>query len=204
MNIKEAIKELRTNSKKRNFSQRVDLIINLKEFDTNKAENKLDEIFKLPKGTGKQTRITIFHSENIKVGNYKILKQSDIEALEKNKKELGNLINNTDFFLAEPKLMPIVGKYLGKYLAPRGLMPKPIIGDVNNFIKSIEGGVRLSIKKYPIIQTIVGIESMKDEEIEENINAVLEFLKTKLPKGKNNIKNIYLKFTMSKPVKIEV
>lgn len=204
MKIKEAIKELRTNSKKRNFSQRLDLIINLKEFDINKAENKLDEIFKLPNGAGKASRITIFHSENIKVGNHKVLKQSDIEALEKNKKELKNLINNTDFFLSEPKLMPIVGKHLGKYLAPRGLMPKPIIGDVNNAIKSVENGIRLLVKKYPIIQTVIGTESMKDEEIEENINAVLEFLKVKLPKGKNNIKNVYLKFTMSKPVKIEV
>ncbi len=204
MKTKEAIKELRANSKKRNFSQKLDLIINLKEFDTNKAENKLDEIFKLPHGIGRPTRITIFHSENIKVGNHKILKPTDIEALEKNKKELKKLIKETDFFLSEPKLMPIVGKHLGKYLAPKGLMPKPIIGDLGNAIKSVENGIRLSVKKYPIIQTVIGSESMKDEEIEENINAVLEFLKSKLPKGKNNIKNVYLKFTMSHPVKIEV
>jgi len=204
MNIKDKIKELRANSKKRNFPQRIDLIINLKEFDVNKAENKLDEIFQLPKGSGKQSRITIFHSENIKVENCRVLKQSDIENLEKNKKELANIINNTDFFLAEPKLMPVVGKYLGKFLAPRGLMPKPIIGDVNNFVKTFNNGVKLTVKKHPIIQTVVGIETMKDEDIEENINAVLEFLKRKLPKGKNNIKNVYIKFTMSKPVKLEV
>lgn len=204
MKIKEAIKELRAKSKKRNFLQRLDLIINLKEFDPNKPENKFDEIFKLPHGTGKPTRITIFHSENIKVDNYRVIDQNHIEKLEKNKKELKNIIKNTDFFLAEPKLMPIVGKYLGKYLAPKGLMPKPIIGDVNTIIKSMEGSIRLSIKKHPIIQTVVGIENMKDEEIEDNINAIIEFLRVKLPKGKNNIKNIYLKFTMSTPVKIEV
>lgn len=203
MKLKEAIKELRSNSKKRKFNQTIDLIVNLKEMDINKADNKIDEIFKLPKGVGKPTRITIFHSENIKT-NHKVLKQTDIEALEKNKKDLKKLIKETDIFLAEPKLMPIVGKHLGKYLAPRGLMPKPLIGDVTNTIKSFEGGVKLAIKKSPCIQTVVGVESMSDSDIEENINAVIDHLIHKLPRGKNNIKNVSLKFTMSKPVKFEV
>ncbi|MBU5689874.1 MAG: hypothetical protein QXM68_03165 [Candidatus Aenigmatarchaeota archaeon] len=203
MNIKEAIKQLRNNSKKRKFNQTIDLVVNLKEIDINKAESKIDEIFQLPKGLGKPTRITIFHSENVKT-NYRVLKQADIENLEKNKKELKKLIKETDIFVSEPKLMPIVGKYLGKYLAPRGLMPKPIIGDINNFLKSLEGGVRISIKKAPCIQTIVGVENMNDQDIEDNINAVITHLIQKLPRGKSNIKNVCIKFTMSKPVKFEV
>ncbi|MEM5801492.1 MAG: 50S ribosomal protein L1 [Candidatus Aenigmatarchaeota archaeon] len=203
MAIKDKIKELRENSKKRNFSQTLDLIINLKDFDTNKSENKIDEIFQLPKGTGKPTRITIFHSEKLNT-KYRVLTQTDIEAMEKDKKLLKKVISETDIFLAEPKLMPIVGKYLGKYLAPRGLMPKPLIGDVNNAIKSFEGGVRLAVKKHPCIQTFVGTEAMSDDDLAENIQAVLDHLMHRLPKGKNNIKNVYIKFTMSKPVKIEV
>jgi large subunit ribosomal protein L1 len=203
MDIKEKLKELRQNSKKRNFSQRVDLIINLKDFDVNKAENKIDEVFKLPKGTGRPTRITIFHSENLNT-KHRVLKPADIEALEKDKKRLKALIKETDFFLAEPKLMPVIGKSLGKYLAPKGLMPKPIIGDPINAIKEFEDGVRIAVKKHPTIQTIVGSENMKDEDIAENIKAVIDHLIHKLPKGRNNIKNVLVKFTMSKPVKIEV
>ena len=45
---------------------------------------------------------------------------------------------------------------------------------------------------------------MKDEEVLENINAVLKFLEGKLPKGKINIGRVMLKMTMSKPVKLEV
>ncbi len=203
MDIKEKLKELRQTSKKRNFSQRVDLIINLKEFDVNKAENKIDEVFKLPKGTGKPTRITIFHSENLDT-THRLLKPADIETLEKDKKKLKALIKETDFFLAEPKLMPLIGKSLGKYLAPKGLMPKPILGDPNNAIKDLEDGVRIVVKKHPTIQTIVGTEEMSDDDIAENIQAVIEHLIHKLPKGKGNIKNVLVKFTMSKPVKIEV
>lgn len=174
-----------------------------KEFDVNKPENKIDEFFQLPKGIGRPTRITIFHSEKLNTP-HKVLNQADIEALEKDKKKIKKLIKETDIFVAEPKLMPIVGKYLGKYLAPKGMMPKPIVGDVNSFLKSLEGSVRLSIKKQPSIQTIVGSEDMKDEDIAENIQALINHIIHKLPKGKHNIKNIYIKFTMSKPVKIEV
>lgn len=204
MSIKESIKELRERSKKRNFSQRFDLIINLKEFDVNKAENKLDEIFVLPKGSGKDTSITIFHSEKIQIENCVLIQPEKIEELGRNKKELRNIIKKTDFFLSEPKLMTVVGKHLGKFLAPKGLMPKPIIGDIKKMVGELKRGVRLSVKKQPIIHTVVGSEKMKDEDIEENINAVIGFLKTKLPKGKNNIKTVYLKLTMSKPVKLEV
>ncbi|MEM5799096.1 MAG: 50S ribosomal protein L1 [Candidatus Aenigmatarchaeota archaeon] len=203
MTIEDKIKQLRENSKKRNFSQVVDLIINLKDFDTSKSENKIDEIFQLPKGTGKPTRITIFYSEKLNT-KYRVLTQSDIEAMDKNKKLLKKIISETDIFLAEPKLMSIIGKYLGKYLAPRGLMPKPLIGDINNAIKSFEGGVRLAVKKHPCIQTVVGTETMRDNDLAENIQAVLDHLIHRLPKGRNNIKNVYIKFTMSKPIKLEV
>ena len=48
MTILEKIKELKEKSKKRNFTQRFDLIINLKDIDLKKSENKINEIFILP------------------------------------------------------------------------------------------------------------------------------------------------------------
>ena len=45
---------------------------------------------------------------------------------------------------------------------------------------------------------------MKDEDVEENIRSLLAFLEKKLPRGKQNIKNVYLKLTMGHPVKLEV
>ena len=43
---------------------------------------------------------------------------------------------------------------------------------------------------------------MKDEEIIENIIAVYNSVLKAVPKDKENIKNIELKFTMTKPQKI--
>jgi large subunit ribosomal protein L1 len=202
MTILENIKKVRE-SKKRNFNQTFDLIINLKELDLKKAENKIDEHFTLPKGSGKEASITLFSDSAKKIEGCKIIKGGEIESLGKKKKDLKKVIKETDFFLSEPKLMPVVGKHLGKYLAPRGMMPKPVAGDVNKVIEGTKKSVKIKFDKQPIIHTIVGSEKMDDKDIEENIKALLTFLQKKLPRGKNNIKSVYLKTTMGHPIKIE-
>lgn len=204
MTILEKIKELKEKTKKRKFTQRYDLIINLKDIDLKKSENKINEIFILPKGIGKQASITLFSDTTNEIKECKIIKGSEIEELGKDKKKLKGLIKQTEFFFAEPKLMPVVGKHLGKFLAPRGLMPNPLVGNIEKTIKESRNGIKIVFDKRPIIHTIVGSEDMDDKDIEENIQQLLNFLKKRLPGGKNNIKDIYLKLTMSHPVKIEV
>ncbi len=202
MSILEKIKEVKSKSKKRNFVQKFDLIINLKNIDLKKSENQIDEFFPLPKGIGKEVSIVLF-SDSLDAKNCKIINSKEIEGLA-NKKKIKKLIKETDFFIAEPKLMPVVGKFLGKFLAPRGMMPKPVIGNTQKMIDDLKKSVRIVLKKQPIIHTIVGSESMKDEDVEENIRSLLAFLEKKLPRGKQNIKNVYLKLTMGHPVKLEV
>jgi large subunit ribosomal protein L1 len=204
MAILEKIKEIKEKSKKRNFPQRYDAVINIKDVDLKKPENKIDELLVLPKGTGKKVSITLF-SDNIgKSEDLTIIKGSEIEGLVKNKKLIKKLIQETDFFFSEPKLMPTVGKFLGKFLAPRGLMPKPVIGDIKKLIDDSKNSVRIRLDKQPIIHTVVGSDKMNDKDVEENIKTLLNFLIKKLPKGKSNIKNVYLKFTMGQPIKLEV
>ena len=199
--IVELIKKLRKNSKKRNFVQTFDLIINLKDFDIKKPENRIDDFVVLPSGRGKKAKIVVFSDTKSDIG-CKVLATEDIETIARDKKAVKKFANETDFFLAEPKMMPIVGKFLGQVLGPRGKMPKPVTGDVKELVKKLEDSVRIVVRKNPIIQTIVGIESMKDEDIAKNVKAVIDFVEKKLPKGKQNIKSIYLKLTMSKPVRI--
>ena len=204
MTILERIKEVKEKSKKRNFSQRYDLIINLKDLDLKKAENKIDEFLVLPKGSGKEASVTLFSDTVKKIEDCRMIKSSEIEGLGKKKEEVKKMINQTDFFLSEPKLMPVVGKHLGKFLAPVGKMPKPVVGDVEKMVKDSGNSVRITVNKQPIIHTIVGSEKMDDKNVEENIRTILNFLKSKLPRGKNNIKNVYLKLTMGHPAKLEV
>jgi len=203
MTIIEQIKKLRESSKKRKFTQRFDLIITLKDLDLKKTENQFDELLVLPKIPGKSSKVTLFADSVKKIENTRVVLGSDIEKLAGNKKELKTIIKETSIFLAEPKIMPIVGKHLGKFLAPVGKMPKPITGNIEKSVQDFSRGVKLKTAKQPMFQLCVASESMKDEDIVENITAVLNFLKTKLSKGKNNISNVYLKLSMSKPIKLE-
>jgi len=197
------VKELKEKSKKRNFSQTFDLIVSLKEFDIKKPENKFTEDVILPHGRGKDASVTIF-SDSIKDPEIKIYTNEMIQSLAKNKRAAKHLVRQTDFFLAETKLMPLVGKVLGAFVGPKGKMPKLITGDVKNLVKNYKKSVRIKVKDAPVIQCLAGKEDMKDEQIVENVEAILKFLETRLPKGKNNIGKIELKLTMGNPTKLEV
>jgi len=201
--ILKAIEEVRKNSKKRNFSQTFDLIVSLKEFDVKKPENKFTEDVILPHGKGEDAKIVVF-SDTLKDIDCEVLTSADIEKYSKNKREARKLVKNTDFFFAEPKMMVLVGKVFGQYMGPRGKLPKVIAGDISKIVKDYKKAVRIRIKDAPVIQCAVGKESMKDEEIAENVEAVLKAIQAKLPRGIQNIRCIWLKLTMGKPIKVEV
>src|SRR3989338_6554425 len=201
--ILKAVKESREKSKKRNFSQTFDLVVSLKEFDLKKQENKFTDDVILPHGRGDEARV-LFFSDNIKGDGFDVMTNSDLQNLSKNKRESKTLVKQTDFFLAEPKLMPVVGKILGAYVGPRGKIPKILAGDANTLVKNYKKSVRVRVKDSPVIQCLVGSEKMKDEQMAENIEAVMKFLETKLPKGKINIGKTHLKLTMGQPVRVEM
>src|SRR3990172_6575856 len=123
--IDDALKKLHEGSKKRNFSQTFDIIVNLKNIKPKKPEGKLNEVFELPNGRGKETSVIVF-SDSLKGDGYGVMSGADIERLGKDKKELKKVVKSADFFLAEAKLMPAIGKNLGMVLAPRGKMPTVI------------------------------------------------------------------------------
>lgn len=200
--IEKALSELKSKEKK-NFTQTVDLIVALKSLDLKKAESKFSEDIILPHGRGKEAKIIVF-SDNLKGLDCDILTSGDIQSFALNKRDAKKLARNTDFFLSEAPLMPAIGKTLGQMLAPRGKMPKIISGDVKKLVENYKTSVRISVKSSPVIQCFVGRENMDNRKIAENVEAVLKFLETKLPNGRQNIGKVLLKLTMSEPVKVEM
>src|SRR3989344_3608973 len=196
--LKKALEELRK-EKPRKFSQSVDLIVNLQKFDI------------------KKSNINIFVQVPHKIKDKKIVaffetKHKELETITKNdfkkyseKKEIKKLIGNFDFFIAQASLMPSVATSFGRVLGPTGKMPSPQIGIVTNpdeksiseLVTKINHSIRIRAKEASI-KTVVGKDKMKDEEIIENIMAVYNALLKILPKEKDNIKNIEIKFTMTK------
>ncbi len=200
--IEAALNELKRNEKK-NFVQSVDLIVSLKGIDLKKPESKFSEDLILPHGRGKDAQVVVF-SDNISNLDCGILTTDDIQKVAGNKREAKKLGENTDFFLSEAPLMPLIGKLFGQTLAPRGKMPKVITGDVKKIVENYKKSVRVAVRNSPVIQCFVGKEDNDTRKIAENVEAVLKFLETKLPRGRQNIGKVLLKLTMSKPIKVEV
>jgi large subunit ribosomal protein L1 len=120
------------------------------------------------------------------------------------KKKQKDLAKNYDLFIAEAPLMPLVGKILGASLGPRCKMPTPVPpnADVKEQIARHQKMVLLRMRGQPVLQCRVGSEDMKDEEIAENVQAVIRRIEAKLKRGIQNFRSVYLKASMGPPVKV--
>jgi large subunit ribosomal protein L1 len=198
MKIEEAIKQLKETGKKRGFKQSFDLIVNITNIDLKKPENKFSKDINLPHGRGKEITVSVI-SDNVQGA----ITKKDLESLTGDLKKIKEFINKSDFFICEAPLMPLTGKVLGKYLGPKGKMPKllPPNADPKPIIENTKKSVTVRLRESPVIQTMIGTEAMDDPQIKENAEKVIEEIKKSLP-GKARIKSTFLKLTMSKPVKI--
>jgi len=211
--IIEIVKKVRDSAGERKFKQSFDLCVNFKLLDVKKPEGKIKKDITLPHGTGKEHFIgAIVDTLVPKVNELKnekviLIKKDEIAALGKDKKKAKKLANKCRVFLAEAPLMPAVAKALGPILAPRGKMPKPIPPTIPNLAPLVAANMKVthvSVKGSPVIHCGVGSETLDDQKIAENIEAVINSLSTVLPRGKDNIRDLYLKMTMSKGIKFKV
>jgi large subunit ribosomal protein L1 len=204
-----AVKKARETDK-RNFKQGFDLAINLKNIDLKKPENRVKTEMVLPNETGKSTKIGVIVDslapQASGLDNVIVIKKSDLEKFGKDKKSARKIAKQCSYFIAEAPLMPLVGKNLGPILAPRNLMPVPIApsADLKSNIESRRNILKIQLKSSPAIHLGVGREEMKDEEVAENIDAVIKAVVSILPKKKEQVKNYVVKLTMGKPVKFKM
>ncbi|MBT96494.1 MAG: hypothetical protein QF567_00655 [Candidatus Pacearchaeota archaeon] len=208
MNLKEDLKkaliELRK-EKERKFNQTLDLIVNLQKFDLKKNNINLF--------------ITVPHKiKDKKICAFLETKNNNIETITGNefkkyseKKALKNLVKKFDFFIAQASLMPKVATSFGRVLGPAGKMPSPQLGiimnvsdkTINDLKEKINNTLKIRVKEASI-KLPIGKQNMKDEELIENILIVYNTILKALLKEKENVKNIELKFTMTKPQKIKI
>ncbi|MBU0952884.1 MAG: 50S ribosomal protein L1 [Nanoarchaeota archaeon] len=202
-----SVRDARQKSKDRKFSQTWDLMINVKGLDLKRPENRLNTEFVLPQGRGKAIKVVVIADS---IGNQArevadlVIEKEQILVLAKDKKKLKQIADEYDYFLGEVTLMAQIGKTLGTILGPRGKIPKPLPPKVpvKPLVERARRTVRISLKDTPVIHTIVGTDTMEDEKIAQNAEALFNFVRDKLPKGLNSIRSVYLKRTMGAPVKV--
>lgn len=206
--IIEAVEKARENSPSRNFEQSFDLAVNLRELDLNRPDERVQTRVQLPNGIGTR-KVMVFASGDLalrarRAGADDVIEPAELDQLADNRKEAKDRFKDFDTFVAEAPMMPTVGRVAGPILGPKGKMPTPVPpqAPIDEIIERERRVVVLRSRDRPYVHCIVGKESMSDEEVAHNVEAVVNALTRELKRGMGNIKNIYLKLTMGDSVKL--
>jgi large subunit ribosomal protein L1 len=202
----EMVKEVKDTAKQRKFKQSIELIINFKDIDVKKGF-ALNEVIQLPKTSSPATVCIIATGDmNQKAKAAKadaVIGTEELDKFAANKRESRKFINKYDFFLADTKIMPTVGKTLGQLLGPRGKMPTPVPFDasIEAFLERFRSCIKVRSRASLSVSSKIGDVSMEDQDLVDNALTVLHAIEKKLPNGEKNMKKILIKTTMGKPVK---
>lgn len=181
------------------FKESVDISVNL-GVDPRKSDQVVRGATLLPKGTGRDVRVAVFAQGN----NAEIATAAgaDIVGFDDLAQQIKGGELNFDVVIATPDAMRVVGQ-LGQILGPRGLMPNPKVGtvttDVETAVKNAKAGqVRYRTDKSGIIHCTLGKVDFANDDLKENLNALLVDLKKAKPAAAKGVyfKKISLSTTM--------
>jgi large subunit ribosomal protein L1 len=187
------------------FNETVEIHIRL-GVDPKKSDQNVRGTVLLPHGTGRTVRVIAFaKGDNAKAaqeaGADVVGDQDLIDRLKAGFTEF-------DVAVATPDMMAQVGKELGRILAQK--MPNPKAGTVSaniaGAIRDIKAGkVEYRLDKSGIIHTIVGKAQFDEQQLLENVNALLDAVVRAKPAAAKGtyLKSVTLTSTMGPGVKLD-
>lgn len=204
-----AIKQAKESDKEHKFTHAIEMITVFRDIDVKKGF-ALNETVQLPNKMNKPAQVCIMASGDMgtkakKANADRVMNEEEITKIGSNKRESRKFINKYDFFLADTKLMPIIGKVLGQLLGPRGKMPTPIPfnASIESFLERFRDSIKIRTKGSLSLSCKIGDETMDDDALASNANTIISSIEKKLPNGSKNIKKIMFKTTMGKVIQIE-
>ena len=176
--------------------------------DGRHAEQQIRGAVVLPNGTGKTVKVLVF-AKGDKVAEAEAAGADFVGGEELIPKIQNDGWFDFDVVVATPDMMGVVGR-LGKVLGPKSLMPNPKSGtvtmDVTKAINDIKAGkVEYRLDKTNIIHCPIGKVSFTEEQLSQNLNALLDAIVKAKPstlKGQY-LKSITLASTMGPGVKVD-
>ena len=203
------IQEAKKGERERKFKESLELYITLKDIDVKKGF-ALNEVIQLPKQMSKPAAVCVMATGDmgLKAKDAKadeVMDNDNLSKLAEDKRASRKLINKYDFFLADTKLMPVVGKSLGQLLGPRGKMPTPVPfnAPIESFLDRFRSSIRVRVKNSLSISCKIGDVTMDEHDVAANAMAIINNLKGKLPNGDKNIRRYMVKTTMGKAIKLD-
>jgi len=206
--IETAVQRALEDRPERNFTESVDLAINLRDLDLNDPSNRIDQSIVLPEGTGQDTQVVVFADGETAIraeeAADEVYGPDELESLADDEDEAKDLAEETDFFVAEQEFMQDIGRYLGTVLGPRGKMPTPLApdDDVAEEVTRLRDSVQMRSGDRRTFHALVGSEEMSADEIADNIDVIVRRLHADLEKGPMNVDTVYVKTTMGPAVEV--
>ena len=176
------------------FDESIDLSIQINN-KQKKGEISLRTVVNLPGGSGKKVKVAVVCEE----AKIKIAKDAgaDLVGGDDLIEKIKNEQLNFDKLISTPSMMLKLSK-LGKILGPKGLMPNPKLGTVNEDIKKAvtdakSGQAEIRNDKDGNIGLSIGKKSFSDSNLIKNYNAIIETLEKE--KSNNTLKGDLIKNT---------
>ena len=211
--IVQAIDAVKSSAKQRKFTERIDLIVNLKDVDLKKPDNHVDFFIALPSAPGKVRKIAALVDSELldeaKAHADLVIPLERFAEYAKNPGQMKKLAAEYDFFIAQANIMKEIAANFGRILGSRGKMPNPKGGMVvppkaqlGPIVERLKRTVHVRIKAAPIFQAGVGAMDQDPSEIAKNVSTLYKQLLDSLPNQETNVRSVYLKSTMGEPVKV--
>ena len=177
--------------------------------DGRHADQQIRGAVVLPNGTGKTVKVLVF-AKGDKVSEAEAAGADYVGGDELIPKIQNDGWLDFDVVVATPDMMGVVGS-LGKVLGPKGLMPNPKAGtvtmDVTKAINDIKAGkIEYRLDKTNIIHCPIGKASFTEEQLLQNVNALLDAIVKARPSALKGqfLRSITLTSTMGPGVKVSV
>ena len=174
------------------FDESIDLSFQINN-KQKKNEISIRTAVNLPSGSGKTTKVAVVCEES----KIEMAKKAgaDISGGDELIEEIKNGNTNFDKLVCTPSMMIKLSK-LGKILGPKGLMPNPKLGtvdeDVEKAVKNCKSGqVEIRNDKDGNIGVSIGKKSFEDSKLIKNFNAIIEALEKE--KSNSNVKGNLIK-----------
>lgn len=178
--------------------------------DPRHADQQVRDVLLLPHGLGKTVRVLVFaEGEDARLAEEG---GADYIADDEMIKKIQGGWTDFDVAMAVPSMMGKVGR-LGRVLGPRGLMPNPRAGtvapgeDLPRLIEEAKAGrVEFRVDKTSNVHTPIGKASFSEEQLYDNLNALLDAIKRARPPAVKGayVRKITLANTMGPGIKLDI
>jgi large subunit ribosomal protein L10Ae len=209
-NVVDAIKEMREKKvKDRKFLETVELQISLKDYDPQKDKRFVGSV-RLPNTARPKLKLCIIadakHAEEVQKNNIDI-DVTDLDTLKKfnkDKKLVKGWAKKYTLLLASDTVLKKVPVVVGPILNRIQRFPQVVSHNtpLAQTVEDVRASVKFQLKKVTCMACAVGRVDMTDDELRTNIMMALNFLASLLKKGYHNLKTVFIKTTMGKPIRL--